>query len=283
MLGSVSITRVARPVGVAEPRAQSCTTQTVQMPQPIGTASFSRCTNMQKLAWSGPGRGRRPGSRPGSAPPRPARPRCGRPGSTGIALCGTWIARSPRCARPTRRRRAGRRRRRSAPGRSRPTASIAAREGLRRRLRPRDLARVDVAVDQVVDAVALGRSPRATSRGQIVLESTPTLSPSARSASQQRADLGVGRRCAAPRTRSRPSSRSGSWSSPASANRSATVALCWWSRLLPQIDVAGGVQPLRVGVGGRARGRSRPPGPAPATPRGSRRRASGSGCRPSRR
>ena len=44
--------------------------------------------------------------------------------------------------------------RRSAPGRSTPTASIAAAERLGRRLRPRDLAGVDVAVDEVEDAVA---------------------------------------------------------------------------------------------------------------------------------
>ena len=104
-------------------------------------------------------------------------PRC----SAGICCAGRGWPATRRSGRPRRRRRAGRRRRRT--GRvGTPTASIAAGtpsvDGL-----VHGISRLDVAVDQVQDAVAL-KMPWCNSRGQMVLDSTPTLMPAACSPSQ---------------------------------------------------------------------------------------------------
>ena len=63
-------------------------------------------------------------------------------------------------------------------------------ERLGRGLGPRDLAGVDGAVDQVEHPVAARRSPRATARGQIVLDRTPTLMPRSRSVGNSGATCG---------------------------------------------------------------------------------------------
>ena len=170
----------------------------------------------------------------------------------GMVLCGTWIARMPGVV--------------GAPDVvEEPVADVDAAgrvggadrlhrrpERVRRRLRPRDLAGVDVAVDEVERRRRARRSLVPLARPDRVGQHAD-LDPVGPQRLEQRPDLGVGRRCAAPRTRSRPSSSSGSWSSPASSKRSAIVELCWWSRLRPQIASPAACSRWRVHVGGRGR------------------------------
>src|SRR5690242_11088898 len=75
--------------------------------------------------------------------------------------------------------------------------------------------------------------PTCQARGQIVFERTPTRTPSDRSRSNRGRTSGSVKVCGSQNSRYAVSS-SGSWSSPASSNRSAIVALRWWSRDRPQ-------------------------------------------------
>ena len=145
--------------------------------------------------------------------PRPARPRCARPARAGCRCAARGWCACRRWRRPRCRRRAGRRRRRSAAGSSTPTASIAARNASRRRLGPRDLAGVDGAVERSSTPSRreelLVPLPRPDGVGQ-----HPDLMPVDPQPAEQRHARRGRCRCAAPRTRGRPSSSAASWVEP---------------------------------------------------------------------
>ena len=244
----------ASPVWLAMWGGGTC--RTMQHPEGRAYLAFwlhlSALRKPAKVSRVSPGGARRRAPATGRARPRAGSPSVWPTCSAGMVLSGMWIAPSPACGRPRCRRRAGRRRTRTRAGSSTPTASIAAAKAQRRRLRPRDLAGVDVAVDEVVDAVALEEPDVPLPRPDRVGEHADLAAPS-RAAPRTSAGTRGPSRCAAPRTRSRPSSSSGSCSRPASVKRSAMVALCWWSRLLPHTTSPAAWSRVGDLGGGRAR------------------------------
>ena len=82
--------------------------------------------------------------------------------------------------------------------------------------------------------LSLLKNPSCQARGQIVLDRIPTLIPMLRRLRNKGPTSGSVNVCGSQKSKYAVS-RSASCSSPASVNRSATPALCWWSRLRPQI------------------------------------------------
>ena len=185
-----------------------------------------------------------------------------------------------RCGRPRRRRRAGRRRRRSAPG---------------RRRRPRPSPRGTRAGTAWSTGSRWCRRRRRSGRSTPSRSKKPSCTLARPDRVGQHADLDA---ALVQRLPQRPHLGVGEGVRlPEGVVGREQVGVVLEARLGEQVgdgrallvvaaaapdDVAGAVQPL--GRDRRRRGRRRPrPGPAPATRRGSRCRASGSGCRPSRR
>ena len=145
-------------------------------------------------------------------------------------------------------------------------------ERVRGRLGPRDLARVDVAVDEVVHAVAAEEALVPRPRPDRVGEHADLDAPCAQRL-EQRPDLRVGERVRLPELVVRRQQlgvvlEPGLGEEVGHGRALLVVAGATPDRLV------GGVQPLRETVDVVV-DVDRPPGRAPATPRGSRRRASG--------